>query len=109
MLEGVAIELCVVVEIVRVRKEIIAGAEHIAAADIGARQSHLFGARNLKAVLGLTVECFAHFVAQVGIGVLVADDLHGIGHTRGAVVGGEYDFVAQRSDTAEHLGCRRVT
>ena len=37
VLEGVAIELCVVVEIVRVRKEIIAGTEHIAAADIGAR------------------------------------------------------------------------
>ena len=63
MLEGVAIELCVVVEIVRVRKEIIAGAEDIAAADIRARQSYLLGAGNLEAVLRLAVECFAHFVA----------------------------------------------
>ena len=88
MLEGVAIELCVVVEIVRVRKEIIAGAEHIAAADIGARQSHLFGAGNLEAVLRLAVECFAHFLAQVGVGVLIANNLHGVGHARRAMVGG---------------------
>ena len=88
MLEGVAIELCVVVEIVRVRKEIIAGTEYITATDIGARQSHLFGARNLKAVLGLAVECFAHFVAQVGVGVLIANNLHGIRHAPNPLIGG---------------------
>lgn len=108
MLEGVAIELCVVVEVVGVRKEIIAGTEDIAAADIGARQSHLLGAGDFKAVLGLAVECFAHFVAQVGVGVLIANNLHGVGHARRAVVGGQHHFVAQRSDTAEHLGRRRM-
>ena len=108
MLEGVAIELCVVVEVVGVRKEVLSRAEDIAAADIRTRQTHLLRTGDLEAVLGLAVERFADFVAQVGIGVLVADDLHRIGHTRGAVVGGEHNFVAQRSDTAEHLGCRRV-
>ena len=108
MLEGVAIELCVVVEVAGVRKEIIAGAEHIAAADIRARQSHLLGAGNLEAVLGLAVERFAHFVAQVGVGVLIANNLHSVGHARRAMVGGQHHFVAHRSNTTEHLGRRRV-
>ena len=108
MLEGVAIELCVVVEVVGVRKEVLSRAEDITAADIRTRQTYLLWTGDLKAVLRLAVECFADFVAQVGIGVLVADDLHRIGHARSAMVGGEYDFVAQGSNTAEHLGCRRV-
>ena len=95
MLEGVAVELCVVVEVIGVCKEVIARTEDITAADIGAGQSDLLGAGDLEAVLRLAVECFAHFVAKVGIGVLVTDDLHGVGYARGAVVGGEYDLVAQ--------------
>ena len=45
---------------------------------------------DLEAVLRLAVERFADFVAQVGVGILVADDLHRIGHTRGTMVGGEH-------------------
>ena len=95
MLESVAIELCVVIEIVWICKEIVTCTENIATAYIWTGQSDLLGAGDLEAVLRLAVECFAHFVAQVGVGVLVTDDLHGVGYARGAVVGGEYDLVAQ--------------
>ena len=40
MLEGVAIELCVVVEVVRICKEVVARAEDIAAAYIRTWQSY---------------------------------------------------------------------
>ena len=78
MLEGVAVELCVVIEVVGVCKEIATRTEYITAAHIRAWQSHLLWASNLEAVLRLAVECFSHLVAQVGIGVFVANDLHGI-------------------------------
>ena len=106
MLESVAIELCVVIEIVWICKEIVTCTENIATAYIWTGQSHLFRLGNLKTVFRLAVECFAYFVAQVGVGVLVANDLHSVGDTRGTMVGGEHDFVAQGGDTAEHLRCR---
>ena len=88
MLECIAVVLCIVVEVVGVGKEIIACTEYIAAADIRTWQSHLFWTRNLEAVFRLAVECFAHFIAQIGVGILVANNLYSIRDTRSAMVGG---------------------
>ena len=105
MLEGVAIELCIVVEVVWVCKEIATRAEYIATAHIRTWQSYLLWTGDFKAVFGLAIQCFAHLIAQVGIGVFVANNLHCIIYARGSVVGSQHYFVAQRGNLAEHL-CR---
>ena len=74
MLEGVAIELSVMVEVVWIGKKVVACAEHIATADIRTRQSYLFGAFDFEGVLVVAIQCFSHFVSQVGIGVFISND-----------------------------------
>ena len=108
MLEGVAVELCVVVEIVGICKEVVACAEHITTADIRTRQSYLLWTGNLEAVFGTAIEGFAYLVSEIGIGILVTNDLHGIVHACGAMVGGEHYLIAECSNSAEHLRRRRV-
>jgi hypothetical protein len=94
VLEGVAIELSVVIEVVGVCKEVVSCAEYITAAHIRAWQAHLFRPGNFEAIFGLTIERFSHFVSQVGIGVFVSNDLYGIVDACSAMVGSEYDFVS---------------
>ena len=95
MLESVAVELRIVVEVVGVGKEIVARTEHVAANNVRTWQSHLLRFGYLKAILGLAVKGFPHFVTEVGVGAFVSDNLYGVIHTCGAVIGGKYDFVAQ--------------
>ena len=90
MLERVAVVLRVVVELIRVREEIASGAERIAAADVRAGQTDPFGLLDGEDVLGRAVKRLAHFVADIRIGVLVCDDLHGVLHPCGAVVGSQH-------------------
>jgi hypothetical protein len=63
MLEGVAVELCVVVEVIGVGKEIIVATEYIATTYIRSRQSHLLWTCDFETVLGVAVQCLSHFVA----------------------------------------------
>ena len=56
MLEGVAVELCVVIEIIWIRKEVATRTKNVAATHIGTWQAHLLGFGYLEAVLGLAVE-----------------------------------------------------
>ena len=95
MLEGVAVELRVVVEVVGVGKEIVARTEYVAATNVRTWQSHLLRLGYLKAILGLAVKGFPHFVTEVGVGAFVSDNLYGVIHTCGAMVGGQHDLIAQ--------------
>ena len=108
MLEGIAIELRIVVEVIGVRKEVAARTEHIATAHIGRWQSHLLRACDFKTVLCTTIQCLTHLVAQVRIGVLIANNLYRIRHACSTMIGREYHFVPQRSNLLEHLRRRRV-
>ena len=108
MLEGIAIELRIVVEVIGVGKEIIVATEYIATTYIRSRQSYLFWTGDFETVLSAAIQCFAYFVTQVGIGVLVSNDLYVVGHACSAMIGRKYHFVSQRSNLLEHLRCRRV-
>ena len=94
MLECIAIKLCVVVEVIRVCKKIVACAEYIATAHIWAWQSYLFWAYNFEAVFGLTIEGFTHFVTKISIGVFIADNLYCICDACCSMVSGKYNLVA---------------
>jgi hypothetical protein len=63
MLEGVAVELRVIVEVIWVGKEIIVATEYIATTYIRSRQSYLFWTGDFETVLGAAIQCFAYFVA----------------------------------------------
>ena len=64
MLESVAVELRIVVEVVGVGKEIVARTEHVAATNVRTWQSHLLRFGYLKAIFGLAVEGFSHLVRR---------------------------------------------
>ena len=108
MLEGIAVELGVVIEVVGVGEEVLPGAEDVAGRDVGRRQPHLLRTGYLKGVLALRGQRFADFVAEVGIGIAVADNLHRILHAGRAMVGCENQFVAQLGYTAQESVQRRV-
>ena len=95
MLEGVAVELRVVIEVVGVGKEIVTRTEYVAATNVWTWQSHLFWFGYLKAVFSLAVKGFPHFVTEVGVGAFVSDNLYGVIHTCGAMVGGQHYLIAQ--------------
>ena len=63
MLEGVAVKLRIVVEVIGIGKEIIVAAEYIATTYIRSRQSYLFWTSDFETVLGAAIQCFAYFVA----------------------------------------------
>ena len=90
MLEGVAVVLRVVIELIRVCKEIATGTERIRAANIRTRQTYFLRLFNSKNVFGTAVQRLTHFIADIRIGILVRDDLHSILHTRCTMIGGEY-------------------
>ena len=77
MLEGVFVVTHVVVVVVGVGEEGVACGKYVCRADIGCGQMGLAGVFDFKDFLGVVVEVLAQFVAQVGIGVAVANNLHG--------------------------------
>ena len=108
MLEGIPIVLGVIIKLIRVGKEIAAGAESITAADVRTRQTYLFGLLNREDVLRGTIERFAYLIADIGIGVLIGDDLYGILHARGTMIGGQHECETQISCLTQQFIRRRM-
>lgn len=63
MLEGVAIELGVIIEVIGVSEEVVTCAEYITTAHVWTWQTNLLWTCDFKAVFRLEVQRFAHFVA----------------------------------------------
>ena len=100
MLEGISVVLRVVVELVGVREEIASGTEGITAAYVRAGQSDLFRMLDGEDILRIAVQRLSHFVADIGVGVLIRNDLHGILDAHRSVIGGEDEREAQFSCAA---------
>ena len=94
VLEGVVVVLHVVVVVVGVGEEVASRCEDVCARHVEQRQSEAFGLLDFVHLAWVVTEVLAHFVAQVGVGVFVANHLDGVVHSCGAVVGGEHDFPA---------------
>ena len=94
MLEGIAVVLGVIIELVGIREEVRTRAESIGTADVRARQAYLLGLFDEENRLIAAVEGFAYFVTDIGIGVLIRDDLHGILDASGTMVGSEHQCKA---------------
>lgn len=90
MLEGVAVVLRVIIELIRVRKEIASGAERIGAAYVRTRQSDALRLVNSKYILGAAIKRFPDLVTDVRVRILIRNYLHSILHSCGAMVCGEH-------------------
>src|SRR5690606_32586155 len=108
VLEGVAIEVHEVVVIVGVDEVEVLLGEDKRAAHIGAWQEALGGVLDGEDILGLVGEVAPVLVAQVGVGVAVADHLAGLGHAHGAVVGGDHHAAALLGDGVQDVQQRAV-
>ena len=91
MLEGIAVVLGIIIELIGVSEEIAPGAERITAADIRAGQSDALGLVDEEDRLGIAVKRLTDLIPDIGVGVLIRDDLHGILHARGTMIGGEHE------------------
>ena len=91
MLEGIAVILRVVIELVGISEEIATCTEGIRTADIRARQTDALRLLDGKHILGIAVERLAYLIPDIGVGILVGDNLHGILHAGRAMVSGQYE------------------
>ena len=108
MLEGVAVVLDVVVVVVGVGKEVLVLGEDVGRADVGGWQACLAGVADFVDLLGIVGKVLAQFVAQVGVGVLVAHHFHGVVGTHGTVVGGQDYAAIHGCQRAEEFGHGRM-
>ena len=90
MLERIAIVLGVVIELVRIGEEVIARAERITAAYVRTGQPHPLRLIQRQHVLRTAVQRLADLIADIGVRVLIGDDLYGILHARRAMVGRQH-------------------
>ena len=107
MLEGVLVVGHVVVVIVGIGKETVACGKDIAGADIGRRQMGLTWVLDDEEVLVVVGEILAELVAEVGVGVAVADNLHWFAGAHRTMVGGYYHAIVAAGKQFEEFGdCR---
>ena len=107
MLERVLVVGHVVVVIVGIGKEAVACGKDIAGADIGRRQMGLAGVLDDKEFLIVVGQVLAELVAEIGVGVAVADYLHWFAGAHRTMVGGDYDAIVALRKQFEEVGdCR---
>ena len=109
MLEGVLVVLHVVIVVIGVSKEVVVVAEDVLVREVHLWKPNLRRDTDLIDLLGIVGEGLADLVAEVGVGVLVSDDLNRGIDSYGAMVGGEHDPIAHLGDVLEEVVGRRVT
>ena len=108
MLEGIPVVGDVIVVVVRIGKEMITCRKDVFATQVGTGQSYLLRITDLEHLLRIVAEILAHFIPQVGIGVLVANHLLGRIDPNGAMIGGENHFASAGCNPLEQFQGRRV-
>lgn len=78
MLEGVFVIRDIIIVVVGIGKKVVARDQDIACADIWRGELCFVWLFDDKHFLGIVAKIFAEFVAQIGIGVSVADNFYGV-------------------------------
>ena len=108
MLEGLVIKINKVIVIVWVHKVAIAFGKNKAAAYMQFWQHGIVRVTNMEHLFSVIIKVFTLFIAQVGIGVAVADYFAWVFNTDGAMVGSDHNphlFLGQEFQQIEQ---RRV-
>ena len=92
MLEGVAIELHIVVVVIGISKEARARGKDVSRGKIGRREFQRSRVAHLIDFFWRIVEVFSQLIAQIRVHIAVANHLAGAIHTNRTVVSGEDDF-----------------
>ena len=104
VLEGIAVITDVVIVVIGVSEETVAGSKNVAGAEVGRRQVCTVGIRDIEDFARIIVEVLAELIAQVGVGVLVSLHANGCLATDAAVVGSEQNAVVALREGSEKVG-----
>ena len=91
VLERVAIVGNIVVVVVGIGQEGVARGKHISGAYIWRGQKDTLGVFDGKHVATFTSEVASQLLAQIGVGIAIANDFHRCIGANAAVVGGQHD------------------
>ncbi len=108
MLESVGVVAHVVVVVVGIGEKVATRGKNVGRTYIRTWQTIFRWLKNFENLFLVVTQCFTNFVAQVGVGVFVADDFYGFVYMNGAVVGRNHHFVALARQFAEQRQRARV-
>ena len=108
MLEGVLVIAHIIVVIVRVGEEIVILSKDISRADVWRRQKGSLRCFDFIHLLLVVTEVLAQFVAQIGVGVLVANHLYRIVHPDAAMVSSDDYLGVSLGYLLEEFADRRI-
>ena len=108
MLEGVAIVADVVVVVVGIGEEVIACSKYIGSRYVGGRQHGFARLLDDEEVFRVVGQILAQLIAQVGVGVAVANNLDGIVGTYRTMIGSDDDAIVFLCQLAEQVGNDRM-
>ena len=108
MLEGVAIVGDVIIIVVRIGEERVAGGEDIARREVGCRQLGFLWILDHEKALVIVGQILTELVSQVGIRISVADDLDGLCTADTAMVGSYDDGAVGGGDELEEFRNHRM-
>ena len=104
MLERIGVIIDVIIVVVGVGEKIIFLAHYIGLADIHPRQESQLRLLDLEYVFGVITQVLALLITQIGVCILVANDLYRLVHPHGTVVGGYNHLAFLFRDTATMMG-----
>ena len=104
MLEGVFVVGHIIIIVVGIGEEAVARRKYVGRADVGLGQEGRLRIADGEEFLAVVAQTLSQFVAQVGVGVAVADNLHRFLHAYRTVVGGDDDLVVAFGKNLEQVG-----
>ena len=109
MLERVAIVRYIIIVVVGIGEERVACGKHIACREVGRWQQGLAWVLDYKQALILVVaQVLTQFVAQIGVCVPIAHNLHGLGASYATMIGSYYHLTVHLCQLAEEITYHRV-
>ena len=92
VLEGVAVVTDVIVVVVRISEKVALSGKNEGRTEVGLGKENLLGIFYLEDFFQVVFQVLAVFVAQVGVHLTIAQNLHGLIDVGGAMVGGNLHF-----------------
>ena len=101
MLERVLVIAYIIVVVIRISKEVIVLCKDICRTQVWRREQSRFRCLQLKYLFGIVRQVFSKLITQVGVSVLVTNNLDRVIHTYATMIGSNDDFGIRTSNLLE--------
>ena len=108
MLECVPIILYVIIVVVRIGEKLVPLCKHVVGAHVRLRQMHTSGILYHEEVFSIESQVSAYIVAKVGVGIALANNLHGFVYTNRTMVCSNHYAVVALGQRFEDVVYHRV-